>query len=116
MPYASPCPCTSPCHGLVRQGTCSVCGSRGKRTGPRGSSAQRGYGSRWRRFRAQHLRQHPHCVRCQQEGRQTPAVDLDHVTPVYGKNDSNFFRPDNVQGLCKRHHAAKHPRGYRGAW
>ena len=116
MPYASPRPCslTPACHGLLRRGICDVCGSMGK--APRGTAAQRGYGYRWRRFRARYLRQHPHCLHCQGEGRQVDAVDLDHVTPVQGKSDPNFFRTDNVQGLCKRHHAAKHPRGYRGAW
>ena len=45
----------------------------------RGSSAQRGYGSRWRRYRIWFLKHHPVCAVC---GRLASVVD--HIVPHKG--------------------------------
>jgi 5-methylcytosine-specific restriction protein A len=73
----------------------------------RPTSTQRGYGSRWQRFRLWFLMRHPLCVQCQAEGRLTPATDVDHVTPTQGRHDSAHYDPDALQALCHAHHSAK---------
>ena len=65
----------------------------------RASAAARGYGHRWRRQRAAYLRQHPLCARCLQQGRETPAVVVDHIVP---KAQGGLDHPDNYQSLCRR--------------
>lgn len=72
----------------------------------RGNSAARGYGYKWRKFRARYLRQHPLCVHCQRGGVIAEAEHLDHITPHRG-DKTLFWRQSNVQGLCARHHGIK---------
>ena len=65
----------------------------------RGTSASRGYDSRWRRARERHFAAYPLCVCCEAQGRVSPARILDHVIPH--KGDSRlFWDPHNWQGLC----------------
>ncbi len=68
----------------------------------RATAAKRGYGGRWQRFRAWFLKRHPLCVRCQR-----PAVHVDHIVPVTGPNDPNFYKPGNHQALCHACHNRK---------
>ena len=72
----------------------------------RGNSAARGYGWRWRRYRAGYLRAHPLCVMCEAEGRTVLAVEVDHKVPHRG-DMRLFWDRDNHQGLCKPHHSRK---------
>ena len=85
MPYApaKPCTLTPGCHGLMRQGTCNRC----SKTKPSSTSAQRGYGARWRRFRAAYLARVENCLClfCKAAGRVTAASEIDHIQPVAGK-------------------------------
>lgn len=67
----------------------------------RGSSAQRGYGSRWRRYRIWFLKHHPVCAVC---GRLASVVD--HIVPHKGNVDL-FWDSNNHQTLCKRCHDIK---------
>ena len=65
-------------------------------------TAARGYGGRWQRFRVWFLKRDPLCVRCQR-----PATDVDHITPVTGPDDPNFYKPGNHQALCHGCHSRK---------
>ena len=47
----------------------------------RGSSAKRGYDSKWRRARLAYLRDHPLCTYCEAEGMVTAATLIDHLYP-----------------------------------
>jgi 5-methylcytosine-specific restriction endonuclease McrA len=69
----------------------------------RQSAASRGYGSRWRRFRASFLASHPLCVMCLASGRTTQASVVDHIVPHRG-DMALFWQPGNHQALCKEHH------------
>lgn len=106
MPAASPKPCTYPgCGALVRDGT-SRCSKhkhieRRQVDAKRGSSSERGYGSRWQTARAAFLKRHPDCARCP-----SPATVVDHVVPHKGDKDL-FWDRANWQPLCKRCHDAK---------
>jgi len=55
-------------------------------------------------MRAAHLAKHPLCVMCEAEGRTEVATELDHIIPVSEGGSDN---PDNVQGLCTKHHRSK---------
>lgn len=72
----------------------------------RGTSAQRGYGHRWRKARATYLQSHPLCVHCRQRGRVTAATDVDHIKPHRG-DQALFWDKDNWQALCASCHSAK---------
>jgi 5-methylcytosine-specific restriction protein A len=70
------------------------------------TTAQRGYGGKWQRYRAAYLAKHPLCVACEAEGKVVVATVLDHIEPHRG-NMEIFWRPGNVQGLCAHHHGLK---------
>jgi 5-methylcytosine-specific restriction protein A len=71
---------------------------------PRGSAAERGYGSAWRKARAGYLREHPLCRMCQEQGRVTAATVVDHITPHKGDQSLFWDSANNWQPLCKTHH------------
>ena len=72
----------------------------------RGSSASRGYGSRWQAYRAAYLREHPLCAECESDGAITPATVVDHIIPHKG-DAGLFWNPANHRALCKRCHDRK---------
>lgn len=72
----------------------------------RGGADARGYNAQWRRERAAFLRRHPLCVKCQQEGRLTPATVVDHIIPHRG-DQTLFWDESNWQPLCKSCHDKK---------
>ncbi len=50
------------------------------------------------------LRASPLCARCTKQGRVTPAVEVDHIVPLYkGGHDTD----DNKQNLCMPCHKDK---------
>ena len=61
------------------------------------------YGRRWRVMRAEFLTDNPLCVMCTDEGRTTPAVEVDHIKQHKG-NPFRFYDVTNLQGLCFHHH------------
>lgn len=61
---------------------------------------------RWRDMRARQLAREPLCRICAQEGRLTPATEVDHIRPHRGDR-TWFFDPRNLQSLCHRCHSAK---------
>src|SRR4051794_27851302 len=64
-------------------------------------TAERGYGARWQRARAQYLSLHPLCVMCQP--RVVLATVVDHRTPHKG-DEVLFWDQTNWQALCSPHH------------
>ena len=106
--------------------TCTTHGRRAQQTidQRKVSASSKGYGVRWRAFRAWHQAE---CIRlhvpraglcgarlpsapmttdstCAQHGRIVRANVLDHIVPVMGPNDPRFFDPANLQWLCDGRH------------
>ncbi|WP_130425120.1 HNH endonuclease [Edaphobacter modestus] len=66
----------------------------------RGSPASRGYDSAWKRIKAEALKRDRYlCQLCVQDGRATPAQDVDHVEPIR--------MAPNLQSLCCACHRVK---------
>lgn len=107
MPSAAPRPCRHPgCKALVRG--VAYCDAHHKEVQKqyddrRGSSAARGYNSRWQKARHTFLSRHPLCCMCSAEGRVVPATVVDHKIPHRG-DQQLFWDTSNWQPLCKRHH------------
>jgi 5-methylcytosine-specific restriction protein A len=74
----------------------------------RGSAAQRGYGSRWRKYRAWYLKQYPFCVcdECKKKELPLPANVVDHIIPHKGDYHL-FWDPGNHQPMNDRCHGRK---------
>ena len=72
----------------------------------RGSSAARGYGSKWRTARKEFLRANPLCLECHRKGIPRVATVVDHVIPHKG-DVGLFWDRSNWQVLCKRCHDRK---------
>lgn len=110
MPNRQGTPCRDrQCAGVVLDGKCSLCGKGFKRDfgrskdydGKRGTSAQRGYDSRWEKVRKMYLSKHPLCERCEASGIVTVALDVHHIRPLkQGGSNSE----DNLMALCRKHH------------
>lgn len=107
-------PCLHPgCPALTDRGRCPAHerAPQQRHDRDRGSSAQRGYGGRWRRLRRMILARDPVCVCRGLEGCLHVAggcvqlaTDVDHVLPrLRGGTDAE----DNLQGLCKACHSRK---------
>lgn len=69
------------------------------------SSAKRGYGGRWQRYRLTYLRSHALCVMHAELGQVVAAEVVDHITPHKGDHKL-FWDPKNHQALCKHCHDA----------
>ncbi|MDY6960324.1 MAG: HNH endonuclease signature motif containing protein [Pseudomonadota bacterium] len=72
----------------------------------RGSSAARGYDSRWRRTRIGWLGKHPLCVMCELKGLTVAASRVDHIVPHRGCKVL-FWDRNNWQSLCEPCHNSK---------
>lgn len=83
------------------------------------TAAAKGYGYRWQKARADHLRRSPLCVFCQQAGRLVPASVVDHKTPhrlsdARASGDTAsikaaqklFWDRGNWQSLCDNCHSS----------
>ena len=68
------------------------------------TTADRGYGAKWRRARVSFLSANPLCCYCGREGRVTAATVVDHVTPHEG-DYVKFWDEANWQPLCASHHS-----------
>lgn len=120
MPAAPrrPCP-VGGCPNLLKPG--ESCpnpkhNARKQQDARRGSSRDRGYGTRWdkysRWFRQQvHCpecgRNHVLCERCQKIGRYEPSEMVDHIAPVQSADDPRMWEHSNHQGLSRACHAIK---------
>jgi 5-methylcytosine-specific restriction protein A len=81
-----------------------------KRVEQRGTAAERGYDSRWRKARAVWLAEHPLCAECMKRGEVKAATDVDHVVPHRG-DAVRFWMQGNWQSLCGTCHKKKTARG-----
>lgn len=78
-----------------------------RRRNPAYVQAQEFYRSReWRATREAYLRANPDCSMCLAEGRENPAVVVDHVQPISRNGDRLSW--SNLRGLCSSHHSARH--------
>ena len=62
--------------------------------------------ARWRKVRLIYLRCKPLCVKCETDGRLTPATVVDHVIDHKG-DVGKFWDTNNWQSLCKQCHDRK---------
>lgn len=100
MPTAAPHACAAPgCSALVPRGRARCEAHERQQRQARGTAAQQGYSSRWRRARLEYLKRNPLCVRCLAEGRVTPARVVDHIRPHKG-DEALFWAEGNWQALC----------------
>lgn len=86
-----------------------------KKHEPRGTTAERGYGGRWQRYRLIFLAEHPLCVECERAGKVEAATVVDHIVPHKG-DQVKFWEPTNHQGLCAACHNRKTAREDMGSW
>ncbi len=114
MPSAAPRPCRHPgCSQLVRDGG-GYCAQHKRikqeiskqADKDRGTSAQRGYGYKWQKLRANYLASHPLCVACKKTGLLKVAEVVDHIVPHKG-DMALFWDSGNWQPLCKTCHDRK---------
>ena len=78
----------------------------------RGSAAARGYDRKWRKVRALHLQHWPLCADCIDEGKLTPATEVDHVQPIETAPHRRLD-PTNLRSQCHPHHMLKTARDKR---
>ena len=114
MPRRAPRPCAQPgCPALVHRRDRRYCETHHRQRQAeydrqRGTSAQRGYGSRWRRLRQMVLAEHPLCADPYgihaARGEVVAATDVDHIKP---KRDGGTDDWDNLQALCSSCHSRK---------
>ncbi|TWT37006.1 HNH endonuclease [Posidoniimonas corsicana] len=94
-----------------RPAVCDNCRASPRRQSERRpSAAARGYGCRWRRYRAEFLASHPLCVYCSNRGRVVAATVVDHIEPHRG-DTVKFWAVENHQPLCVRCHNRKSGQG-----
>ncbi|WP_458462413.1 HNH endonuclease signature motif containing protein [Paenibacillus sp.] len=72
----------------------------------RGTAAERGYDSRWRKARTGFLKKHPLCVTHWKDGYVQAATVVDHIKPHRG-DKTLFWDRNNWQALCRQCHAIK---------
>lgn len=109
MPTSPPHPCNQPgCGKLTHERYCTAHKKAKQKLQDmeRGTAHQRGYDARWRKKRANYLRKHPLCVRCQAAEKIVAATVVDHIIPHKG-NKNLFNDEDNFQSLCKPCHDHK---------
>lgn len=70
------------------------------------TTAERGYGGKWQRYRLKFLERNPLCVMCQKLGKVTAATVVDHIQDHRG-DQGLFWQRENHQALCKSCHSIK---------
>lgn len=70
------------------------------------TTAQRGYGGKWQRYRLKFLERNVLCVMCAAQGKVTAANVVDHIVDHRGNQDL-FWDKANHQALCQPCHSAK---------
>jgi len=102
-------PCTYPgCGALTSGARCDRHQQAARREADahRPNAGQRGYNSRWRRYREGFLSGNPLCAECARFDRIEAAVVVDHVVPHRG-DQALFWAASNHQPLCLSCHGAK---------
>lgn len=102
MPTRPPHPCPVPgCPNLTTDRYCTKHAYYDRRADrDRGSAASRGYDARWRRIRAQVLREQPICALCAAQGNVAAATDVHHID-----GDQHNLSRSNLIALCHEHHS-----------
>ena len=59
----------------------------------------------WRNLRKKYIKEHPLCEECLRNGDTTPGYAVDHIVRI--KDGGARLDENNLQTLCKRHHAIK---------
>ena len=112
MPKLPGLPCRYPgCNKILESGKKGYCEEHKKRMKSdydrkRLSSYDRGYNTRWKKYRKAFLSAHPLCVRCLENNKTTAATVVDHIVPHKG-NQRLFWNKENHQALCKKCHDRK---------
>lgn len=109
MPKKSMKPCCSPyCPELTGDRFCDKHRKKQQKGYDkwRGTAAQRGYDSRWRKARLHFLRRHTLCVMCEKEGKIKAATVVDHIV-VHRGDKKLFWDKRNLQALCVSCHSRK---------
>lgn len=70
------------------------------------TTAQRGYGGKWQRYRLKFLERNVLCVMCTAQGKVTAANVVDHIVDHRG-DQALFWDRANHQALCGPCHSAK---------
>lgn len=78
------------------------------------TTAQRGYGGRWQRYRLKFLERNPLCRMCQEQGKVTAATVVDHIQDHRG-DQRLFWDKANHRSLCASCHNRKTSEGGVGA-
>jgi 5-methylcytosine-specific restriction protein A len=60
-------------------------------------ASQRGYGTAWRKLRAEVLAMHPYCSQCGHPGSEDNRLSLDHILP---RSQGGDDRLENLRVLC----------------
>jgi len=111
MPRRIDTPCSYPgCSRVSRQRYCEAHGraAASDDARERGTSAQRGYDARHRRWRRYILARDPICQICESNGVTTPASIADHIEPLDPRDPrAGNWSVSNGQGLCRSCHAKK---------
>lgn len=71
------------------------------------TTAQRGYGGKWQRYRLKFLERNALCVACQAQGKVTEATVVDHIVDHRGDQTLFWDSEGNWQPLCAPCHSAK---------
>ena len=66
--------------------------------------------ARWAATRRQVLQQYPLCPMCASAGVVCLSTEVDHIVPHKG-DLRLFWKSENLQGLCHRHHGEKTGKG-----
>lgn len=99
--------CQEPgCRELVQRGRCAGHAQARERARPLYAVRRLYWTARWSRLRQRVLADQPVCCLCLEQGRVTPATDVDHRTPHRG-NLRLFWDHANLQGLCHACHSRK---------
>lgn len=120
MPYAPAKPCRyAGCGVLVRDGS-GYCEKHAEHRykgkwadSRRGSRQSRGYDAEWERARLETLVEDQGlCRPCRQQGKLTPATQVDHIVPVaeakaMGWTKAQINAPTNRQSICTVCHKCK---------
>ena len=95
------------CPNLTDQGYCEAHKQEAQAYDQyRGSAAERGYDSRWRKARLRFLKANPLCIDCFATGVLKPATDVDHEIPHKG-DKVLFWDESNWRARCHSHHSRK---------
>lgn len=105
-----PCASQPRCRALTTERYCAACQESGQtkereHDRRRGSSNDRGYTSRWRRYARQFLNENPLCHYCSLQGRTVASQCVDHATPPSRGGD--FWDADQHRAACLPCNSAK---------